>query len=421
MKEGPLAGIRVLDFTWAWAGPQGTLLLALLGAEVIKVESRRRLDHTRVRSLMAGPVLVSPDHSVIFSELNVGKLSVTLDLKQPRAVEIARRLAGVCDVVTENMRPGTLDRLGLGYEAMRAVKPDIVMVSSSAVGGTGPERTYVGYAPTFAALGGLSSITGFPDGPPSPLSGAVDLRVGTTCALAVLAAVYHHRRTGEGQWVDISSTEAVSALIGGAFMEYAVNGRVPTGDGNRHPTMAPHNCYPCLSGRQARWPEEGGPLWGEDGRRSVSIAVGSDEEWGALCGVLGKAGLEHDPRFADVVSRWRHREELDHIISEWTREHTAQEAAEALQRAGVAAMPVLDGAGLAQDAHLRERGVLETVDHPIIGSRLALGPPWRLSDTPAAIRRPSPCLGEHNSYVLGELLGMADEEIEKLAREGVVT
>jgi benzylsuccinate CoA-transferase BbsF subunit len=414
MKEGPLAGIRVLDFTWAWAGPHGTLLLALLGAEVIKVESRRRLDHTRVRSLMAGPVLASPDHSVIFSDLNIGKLSITLDLTQPRAVEIARRLAGVCDVATENMRPGTLERLGLGYEALRAVKPDIIMLSSSAVGGTGPERTYVGYAPTFAALGGLSSITGHPDGVPSPLSGAVDLRVGTTCALAVLAALYHRQRTGEGQYIDVSSTEAVSALIGDIFIEYAMNGRVPTRDGNRHPTMAPHNCYPCRPG-------EGGSALDEGRQRWVSIAVGSDEEWRALCSVLGEGGLESDRRFADVVSRWHHQEEIDEIISAWTRGRTAEEVAGTLQRAGVAAMPVQDGSALAQDPHLRQRGVLERVEHPVIGSRLVLSPPWRLSDTPASVRRPSPCLGEHNGYVLGQLLGMPDEEIEELVRQGVVS
>ena len=413
MKEGPLAGVRILDFTWAWAGPQGTLLLALLGAEVIKVESRQRLDHTRVRSLMTGPVLTSPDHSTIFSDLNVGKLGISLDLRQPRAVEIARRLTGICDVVTANMRPGALERLGLGYEDLRVVKPDIIMLCSSAVGSTGPERTYVGYAPTFAALGGLSSITGHRNGPPSPLSGAVDLRIGTTCALAVLAALYHHRRTGEGQYIDLSSTEAVSALIGGVFMEYAMNRRVPGRDGNCDRAMAPHNCYPCQPG-------EGGSIRGEGDQRWVTIAVGSDEEWRALCGVLGEGGLEHDPRFADVVSRWRHREELDEIVSAWTRGRTPEEATETLQKAGVAAMPVLDGAALAQDPHLRERGALEKVEHPVIGSRLALGPPWRLSDTPAAIRRPAPCLGEHNSYVLGQLLGIPEEEIEELVRDGVL-
>ena len=413
-KEGPLAGIRILDFTWAWAGPHGTTLLALLGAEVIKVESRKRLDHTRLRSLMAGPVLASPDPSVIFSDLNVGKLSIPLDLKQPRAVEIARRVATVCDVVTANMRPGTLERLGLGYEDLRAVKPDIIMLCSSAVGDTGPERSYVGYAPTFAALAGISSITGHSDSAPSPLSGAIDLRVGTTCALAILAAVYHRRRTGEGQYIDLSSTEAVSALIGSVFVGHSMNGRVPGRQANRHPTMAPHNCYPCQ-------PEGESPVLGEQKRSWVSIAVGSDEEWRALCSVLGEGGLDEDPRFADVVSRWRHQEELDDIISTWTRDRTAGEAAETLQKMGVAAMPVLDGAALAQDAHLRERGVLVNVEHPVIGSRIELGPPWTLSDTPAAIRRPAPRLGEHNDYVLGQLLGMSGQDIEELVREGVVS
>jgi benzylsuccinate CoA-transferase BbsF subunit len=414
LKEGPLAGIRVLDFTWAWAGPHGTLLLALLGAEVIKVESRRRLDHTRVRSLMAGPMLATPDHSTIFTDLNVGKLSLSLDLKQPKAVEIARRLVRVCDVVAENMRPGALERSGLGYEALRAVKPDIVMVSSSAVGGTGPERNYAGYAPTFAALGGISSITGRPQVAPSPLSGAVDLRVGTTCALAALAALFHLRRTGEGQFIDVSSAESVSALIGGVFMEQAMNGRAPARAGNRDRSMAPHNCYPCRGGKD-------GPILGERRERWVSIAVGSDAEWGALCEVLGEPDLERDPRFADVVSRYRHQEELDAIISTWTRRRTAEKAAEALQRAGVAAVPVLDGIALTQDSHVRARGVVEEMEHPVIGSRLVLGAPWRLSDTPAAIRRPSPRLGEHNDYVLGDLLGMEGDEIEELVRDGVLT
>jgi crotonobetainyl-CoA:carnitine CoA-transferase CaiB-like acyl-CoA transferase len=178
--------------------------------------------------------------------------------------------------------------------------------------------------------------------------------------------------------------------------------------------MAPHNCYPCR-------PEGESPVLGEQKKSWVSIAVGSDEEWRALCSVLGEGGLEEDPRFADVVSRWHHQDELDSIISAWTRGRTAADVAETLQAAGVAAVPVLDGAALAQDAHLRERGALEKVEHPIIGSRVMLGPPWRLSDTPAAIRRPSPCLGEHNSYALGQLLGMADEEIEELVSEGVLS
>lgn len=411
--DGPLAGVRVLDFTWAWAGPHGTLLLALLGAEVIKVETSSRLDHTRVRSLMTGPTLTSPDHSAIFNDLNAGKLGVTLDLKQPRAVEIAREIVKHCDVVTANMRPGALDRLGLGYEALRKVKPDIIVVYSSAVGGTGPEHTYAGYAPTFAALGGLSSITGHRDGAPNPHSGAVDLRVGTTCALAVLAALYHRRRTGEGQFVDVSSAEAVSALMGGVFMEPAMNGRTPMRDGNRHDSMAPHNCYPCRRSKR-------GSMTGELRDHWLSIAVGSDEEWAALCRVMGRSDLEDDPRFADVVSRHRNQEELDAIISAWTRRRSAYKLANTLQRAGVAAVPLLTGVDLTQDRHLRSRGIIDKVEHPVLGSQSVLGSPWRLSDTPARVRRPAPCLGEHNGYVLGEILGMAEEELEELVRDGIV-
>jgi benzylsuccinate CoA-transferase BbsF subunit len=402
MTKGPLENVRILDFTWAWAGPQATLLLALLGAEVIKVESRRRLDHTRLRSLMTGPTMTSPDHSVIFNDLNVGKLSLALNLSQPEAVEIAKRVAQLCDVVIQNMRPGVMDRLGLGYDDFRAVKPDIIMLSSSAVGSTGPERTYTGYAPTFAAMGGHAYITGYPDGPPMPLSGAVDLRVGTTSAFAILAALHHRARTGKGQHIDLSSTEAVAALIGHVFMDYSMNGRVQTRAGNRDHLMAPHNCYRC----------RGDNNW-------VTIAVACDEEWHALRRLVGDSRLE-DERFADAASRRQNQEALDQLIGEWTSRRSQAEVTQTLQKAGVAAMPVLDGPALVQDPHLRARGVLQSLDHPAIGERLTVGPPWRFSRTPAQISRPGPLLGQHNRYVLGELLGMSGEEIERLVAEEVV-
>jgi benzylsuccinate CoA-transferase BbsF subunit len=351
---------------------------------------------------MAGPTLGGPDQSAIFTDLNLNKLSITLDLKQPRAVEIAKNLVGISDVVAQNMRPGVMDRLGLGYEALKAVKPDIIMLSSSAVGSTGPERSYVGYAPTFAAMGGISHITGRKDGLPQPLSGAIDLRVGTTSAFAVLAALHHRKRTGRGQHIDLSSTEAVSSLVGHVFMEYAMNRRTPERADNRDESMAPHNCYPC----------------GDDGRW-VSIAVGNEEEWRALCQVVGDERLSNDKRFADAPSRWRRQEELDQIISEWTRGRSASEATEALQKAGVAAMPLLDGLSLSKDRHLRKRGMMVEVEHDALGKRVMMGAPWKYSKTPSEVR-PAPLLGEHNQYVLGDLLGMSREEVERLAEEGVV-
>jgi benzylsuccinate CoA-transferase BbsF subunit len=402
MTTGPLKGVRILDFTWAWAGPHATLLLALLGAEVIKVESRRRLDHTRLRSLMTGPTMTSPDHSVIFNDLNIRKLSLTLNLSQPKAVEIAKRVAQISDVVTQNMRPGVMDRLGLGYDDLKAAKPDIIMLSSSAVGSSGPERTYTGYAPTFAAMGGHAYITGHLDGSPMPLSGAVDLRVGTTSAFAILAALHYRARTGKGQHIDLSSTEAVSALIGHVFMDYSMNGRVQTRAGNRDHLMAPHDCYPCL----------GDNKW-------VTIAVACEEEWDALCRLVGDSRLQ-DERFADASSRWQNQEALNQLIGEWTSSRSQEEVTQALQKVGVAAMPVLDGPALVRDPHLRQRGVLEPLQHPTIGERLTVSPPWRFSRTPAQIDRPGPLLGEQNQYVLGELLGMSSDEIEKLVAEEVL-
>jgi benzylsuccinate CoA-transferase BbsF subunit len=401
-KRLPLEGIRVLDFTWAWAGPQATLLLALMGAEVLKVESRHRLDHSRLRSLVAGPSMSGPDASFIFNTLNLNKLSVTLNLSKPEAIQIARSLAKISDVVAQNMRPGVLERLGLGYDDLKKVKPDIIMLSSSAVGSTGPERLYTGYAPTFAAMGGMAYITGRVGGRPAPLMGTIDLRVGSTGAFAVLAALYHRKMTGEGQHIDLSSAEAVSALMGDAFMDYTMNGRVQERDGNRDRAMAPHAVYRC---RDDKW---------------VSIAVGTEAEWRALCGVIGDARLTRDERFADEFSRWQNQDALDGVIGEWTASRTPIEVMETLQAAGVAAMPVYGGEEIVTDRHVLARGAIEEVEHPLMGKKKVLGPPWRLSKTPARILRHGPLLGEHNDYVLGDLLGMSRDEIARLTAEEVL-
>ncbi|MGD0114492.1 MAG: CoA transferase [Dehalococcoidia bacterium] len=402
-KRLPLEGVRILDFTWAWAGPQATLLLALLGAQVIKVESRRRLDHSRLRSLVAGRSMGGPDESFIFNTLNLNKLSLTLNLSKPEAIEIARSLAKISDVVTQNMRPGVLDRLGLGYEDLKAIKPDIILLSSSAVGSTGPERLYTGYAPTFAAMGGMAYITGRAGGRPAPLMGTIDLRVGSTGAFAVLAALYHRKQTGRGQHIDLSSAEAVSSLMGDVFMDYTMNGRVQERAGNNDRAMAPHNVYAC----------KGDDQW-------VSIAVGTEDEWRALCGVIGDERLRRDERFADEAGRWQNREALDEIIREWTRERAPLDIMQVLQAAGVPAMPVYAGEEIVVDRHVVERGIIQEVDHPLMGVKRVLGPPWRLSKTPARIMRPGPLLGQHNDYVLGELLGMPKDEIERLTAEEVL-
>ncbi len=403
MERAPLEGIRIADFTWAWAGPYGTMLLGFMGAEVIKIESRRRPDHSRMRSLATGPSMAGPDHATIFNDINLGKMSTTLDLGKPEGVELAKRVVSISDVAAENFRPGVMERLGLGYDALKEVKPDIIMLSSSALGGTGPERHYVGYAPTFASLGGQAYITGYPNGSPIPLMGSTDLRSATTTAFAILAAIYHRARTGEGQHIDLSSTEAISVLIGETILDYTMNHRVPFRKGNDDEIMAPHNCYPC----------QGDNSW-------VSIAVATEDEWRALCQAMGNPPWTREERFADAYERWQNRRELDELIASWTKDFTHYEVMERLQQVGVAAVPSFRGYELFADPHLRQRDFYTVVEHPLIGERKAISPPWKLSNTPAHVTRPGPLLGEHNRYVFGQLLGMPQEEIQRLVEEEVI-
>jgi benzylsuccinate CoA-transferase BbsF subunit len=374
----------------------------MLGAEVIRVESRTRLDHSRVRSLMAGAVRGGPDESPLFNDLNLGKLSLSVDLRKEESRDIVRRLVAKSDLVVQNMRPGVLDRLGLGYDDLRAVKPDIIMLSSSAVGATGPEKAYAGYAPTFAALSGMADITGFPDQPPVPLSGSVDLRVGTASAFAILAALEHREKTGEGQNIDLSSAEVMSSMMGEGFLEYSMTGRDPKRIGNRDPLMAPHGCY-ATRGEQ-EW---------------VTIAVASEPEWTALKEVVGDPELE-DEAFSTADARRQNQDRLDPIIERWTSTREPGDVVGAMQRAGVASMPVHTSATISRDPHVKAREMLQRVEHPVLGEKIVVGAPWRFSRSDVGIRCAAPLIGEHNRYVLGEILGMPDSEIDRLTEAGVL-
>lgn len=400
--KGPLEGTKILDFTWAWAGPYATLLLGFMGAEIIKVESVKRPDHSRLRSLAGGPT-PGIDRSVIFNDLNLNKYGIRLDLTRPEAAGIVKKLAAVCDVVTSNFRPGVMDKLDIGYEALREVNPEIIMLGSSAQGSRGPARRYVGYAPTFSALGGMAYITGYPDGPPLPMTGSIDLRSATTSCFAVLAAIYYKRRTGKGQFIDMSSSESIAVLMGDAFMDYQMNGRVQGRTGNLDRQMAPHGVYRC----------KGDDSW-------VSIAVASDEDWRALKKGMDNPTWAEDAKFSSMEERLRNRDELDRLMESWTGRFTHYQVMEALQRQGVAAVPVFTSQELYLDPHIKEREVYQEVVHPLMGRLAVLSPPWKYSDTPAIIRRPAPLLGEHDDYVYGELLGMSAEEIERLKEEKII-
>ncbi len=398
MSAFALQGVRITDFCWLWAGAYATSLLAFLGAEVIKIESLARVDPTRTMTLtMGSQTFEGIDQSPIFNGLNLNKLSVRLNLKQPQAIGLLRRIVQISDVVSENMRPGTLDRIGLGYDVLKDAKPDIIMLSSSAFGSEGPLRRYGGYAPSFACYSGLAHLTGYSDGLPSPMTGSVDLMSATTSAFAIMAALNHRQHTGQGQHIDLSSVESLAVFTGDALMEYIMNGKVQTRNGNHDRIMAPHNCYRC----------KGDDKW-------VSIAISTDAEWRAFCDAAGHPEWASDERFSDAYERWKNREELDRLVGDWTINHTHYEVTEILQKAGVAAMPSLSNEEILSDPHFKARNLAAEVEHPTLGKQLVLGPPWRLSETPARVTRSAPMIGEHNEYVLGELLGISLKEIARL-------
>jgi benzylsuccinate CoA-transferase BbsF subunit len=397
-----LDGVRILDLTRYAAGPQITLLLAFMGAEVIKVESAVNIDHFRREE--AGVVFGSARAAAdCFNSLNANKLSVTLNLGTAGGIELAKRLVQISDVVVDNFRGGIMDKLGLGYPVLRDIKPDIIMLSASSHGSTGPESRYIAYAVTMGALSGLSEVTGYTGGPPVIMRSSADLRPGTAAAFAILAALNYRRETGEGQFIDFSAREALSCGIGEIIMDYTMNGRVRSRNGNRDDIMAPHNCYRCK---------------GED--KWISIAISNDEEWAALCRAMGNPPWSGEERFSDQYSRWQHQEELDELIQAWTTHYEHYQVMEMLQKAGVAAAPSLSNEELFNDPHCRERECFVSVQHPEEGKLFVLAPPWKLSATPAQVTKPAPLLGEHNEYVFGELLGMPQEEIPRLVAEKVL-
>lgn len=394
-----LRHVRVLDFSWAAAGPYATELLGFMGAEVFKVESRQRLDLARRGFYHSA----SPDASADFNDLNLNKRSVCVNLSKPEGIALIKRLVEHCDVVVENFRPGVMRRLGLDYATLSAINPRLIMASASANGSTGPESAYAGYAGIFNALSGVGELTGYPDGPPTELRISMDLRVGMTLAFAVLTALYARRRTNRGQYIDLSAREAITCLIGHTVLHYTMNGDSPGRQGNADATMAPHGCYPC----------RGADRW-------VTIAVGSDDEWAALCRAVGDAAWCHEVRFATTEARLEHRQELDALLSAWTRHRTPEEVTARLQQVGVAAYPSMDSAMLAASTHLRKRGAFGTVEHPHLGTQTVLGPPWRTAGVPAAPDQASPRLGEHTEGVLRELLGLDEAELRRLAAAGVL-
>ena len=403
MNAKPLAGIRVADFTWVWAGPFCTLQLAHLGAEVIRVEALERPCVLRLLPPFAD-FQPGPNRSGYFNQYNQGKKSVTLNLKSPQALEVARRLIAESDVVAENFANGVMQRMGLGYDEVQRIRPDAIMVSISGYGRSGPEQDFVSYGPATVPLAGFSSVTGYAGRPPMHVGVSYgDPTAGLHGALAVLAALHYRRRTGQGQFIDVSLWEASAGLLPEPLLEYEMNGLETPRDGNRHPHMAPHGVYHCA---------------GDD--RWVSIAVGNEIEWQALCSALGDETLRGDPRFADSARRKQNEDALDAAITAWTRTRSPEDVTRELQSAGVAAFTSMTNRDLAEDPHMSGRGFFVERPHPEVGTRRHAGIPWRLSETPCAVESAAPCIGEHTNEVLSRVLGYSTDEIETLRACGAL-
>jgi crotonobetainyl-CoA:carnitine CoA-transferase CaiB-like acyl-CoA transferase len=400
----PLEGVRVADFTWVWAGPFCTMHLAYLGAEVIKIESHTRLDLTRRLPLYPPDVEPGVNRNALFNQWSQGKKSVLLNLTKPEGIAIAKELIKTSDVVVDNFATGVMDRLGLNYEELAKIKPDIIMASICGYGHTGPQRNYMTYGPAIPPLTGLSSLTGYVGGPPQEVGISYgDPNAGINAAVAICAALAARQRTGQGQYIDVSLWEAVAALVPEGWMDYAMNGTQPPRQGNRDLWMAPHNCFRCA---------------GED--EWVTIACGTDEEWQALCQALGQPQLATDPRFHAARDRKAHEDELDHLLTAWTEQRNKWEVTRMLQAVGVAAFPSMTSKDLAEDAHLNERGFFARLPHPETGVRTHTGIPWLLTHAPNGVRVAAPLLGQDTDRLIRDLLGYADEEVARLKDEQVL-
>jgi crotonobetainyl-CoA:carnitine CoA-transferase CaiB-like acyl-CoA transferase len=394
----PLKGVRIADFTIHAAGPFCTQLLAQLGAECIKIESKTRPDAFRKPHAVYGRMTAAT-----FDQVSVNKLSVRLNLKHPEAIALAKRLVSLSDIAAESFRAGVMKRLGLGFDDLRAVKHDIVLLSLSSCGQHGPDSHFAGYAPLFGAWGGLGWMSGYTDGPPVEMRHVMDHSAGAHAAVALMAALHQRRRTGQAQHVDLAAREVASAMIGDALIEASV-GRTPVRPGNGHLTMAPHGVY--ATQEPDRW---------------LTVAVRNDLEWQRLALELDQPGALHDPRFATAQARLVHREELDALITRWLASYKADVLAERLQCAGVCAHVSWNMQDIARDPHLRARGATTEVSAAEVPARLAVGAPARFSKThDVGIRRLTPALGQDEEYVFGELLGLSSEQRVDLEKREVI-
>ena len=420
MSKLPLQGIRVLEFGVVWAGPYCAAFLAGLGAEVIKVESLKvfipmtrgqipRPTEEMLKELPPG-VGATPGRvpgqrpwncMPLFNAHASNKLGMTVDLMQPKGKNALQRLIAVSDVIVENNPTETMEKLGISYEMLRQLNPAIIMLRMPAYANEGPYENHRSFGFHIEGVIGHSLLRGYEDMDPSATTSVLmgDAASGTQGAFAVLAALHHRRRTGKGQLIELSQAENLIPFVGEAFMDYSMNGRIQSTMGNRNP-LTVQGCYPCR---------------GED--RWVCITIKDDDAWRGLCKVMGNPAWSQEGKFSDPVERYRHHDEIDEMISLWTKSLEPHEIMLLLQGEGVAAGPVMDQRDAFADPHLIQRGAFEAVFQQDTGTHLYPGAPYKMSETPPKIRRGPVRLGEDNQYVYQELLGYTPEEYAVLEEE----
>jgi len=401
MVNKALEGVKVAAIVQGVTGPLTTAILASYGAEVLRIETQTHLEWHR----HAGPFLddiSSPDRSVTYLFVNPGVYGITLNLKHPRAMEVVTRIISWADVIVENFAGGQMVKLGLGYEDLKKIKPEIIMLSAAIYGQTGPFAEFGGAGMILTALTGFPHITGFTDQMPQfPGFALTDFIAPRANVLAIAAALSYRNRTGKGQYIDAAQMESTIPLLSPVLLEYLVNGKETGGIGNRTPYAAPHGVYRCKGDN--RW---------------CAITTFNDGQWDKFCQAIGKPAWTESPEFATLMGRLRNVDKLDGLVEEWTINHSPEEVMSLMQGVGVPAVVVQGGQDLDSDPQLKHRHFYWELAHPGMGSLTYSGMPARLSKTPYEMRR-APMLGEHNEYVYTNLLGIPEEEFTQLIAEGV--
>ena len=394
MAKEILSGVRVLDFTWVLAGPYATRILADFGAEVIKIQSKKTA--RGAESNLTG----------YFNTWNRNKRSITLDMSYPEAREIVLKLTAMSDVVIDNFAPRVMSNWDLNFETLKEVKPNLIMISMSAMGQKGPWKDFVAFGPALQALSGLTYLTSFDPCSPLGLGYAyADSIAGLYAVLLILTALDYRDKTGQGQYIDLSLYEAICAQLGPVLFDVFLNQVEVQPQGNRsvYFKAAPEGCYPCLG--KDRW---------------CVISVRSEEEWHALCQILGHPHWTREERFSNLLKRNEHADELDQRLGQWTEQHTPEEVVELLQKVGVPAGVVQNAEDLANDPHLKAREYFTYLEHPLLGHTMTDRSPIRFSDSSVIGWKAAPTLGEDNRYVYMELLGLTEKEYSSYIEKGVI-